>query len=237
VVLSDHLSVSADKGQVSDLHPAPDGTGYLATYTAPDDAAPQVALEAHDGPLRLDGTQHFDVVAIEEEPRVLVGPSAGFTSNLGEVSTASLAAEAMVRLPYYLSVGALVGYLPSRSATLASTDASHTPGTVAFSRLPLHVRGGTLYQSGPFEVHGGLELGPTQLSGKLTALNTEADLSGWHFEYGVYAGGGYHLGPGYIMVEVRGSQSTLSATSADQSVTVHGSVGGIDGAVGYLLAI
>jgi hypothetical protein len=229
----EHLQVSADKGEISDLHPAPGG-GFLATYTAPEEASSGVTLDAHDGLARLEGEQRFDVSVEEGEPRFLVGPSAGFTSNLGEVSTASLAAVGLVKLPSMLSAGFLVGYLPGRTANLVSQE-DKSPGQVSFSRLPLHVRGGALYLAGPLEAHGGLELGPTRISGQLTALGETADLSGWHFEYGVYAGGGYKLGPGYLSVEVRGSQSKIDVTQ--NNLAVHGSVGGIDGAVGYLLAI
>jgi hypothetical protein len=228
------LTVSADRGEISGLAAAGDGS-YTGHYKAPsslDDAA-DVVFEAHDGAARLDGDQHLHLLPQEVETRVLVGPSGGFTNNLGHVSTVSVSAVAVARIYSLASAGIDVGYLPGLSQKLAANGGQS--GTLSLARIPIHLRLGALYLSGPFEVHGGLEGGPTYLSGTLTAEGQSLSLQGWHFEYGVYAGGGYKLGPGFLGIEVRGSQALLNVSNA--RLSVHGSVGGVNGVVGYLIAI
>ena len=49
------------------------------------------------------------------------------------------------------------------------------------------------------------------------------------------AGGGYHLGPGFITAELRGTLANVYQTTPQ--LTMEGPVGGIDFSVGYLFSI
>jgi hypothetical protein len=228
---------TATVGEWVDLKPGAKPGSWTALYRAPAAGGP-VTLGARDAEGLLAGTAEAKIAPAEsgESPRYWLGPSVGFASNLGQLSTPSLAVVGMVRPLGILGVGALVGYRPGLTKQVPADAAGGPEGTLSLSRLSAHLRVGVIVPVGPLDVQAGAQGGATRMSGSLqvSSLHETAGLGKWVPEVGGYAGAGVRLGPGSLGVELRATWARVDVT--EQLVHVTGSVGGVDASVQYLFA-
>jgi hypothetical protein len=234
----DDLAIAVEHGEVTGLKRKEAGR-YVVDVQS-DDGAPDMTLTAKDGRVRLEGEQTFTFEPEVEMPFLVLGPEAGFGNNFGHVSAANVTVAGQLLVgprsaaPLSATVGFLIGYLPEVTSTLTSDQS--TAGTLQLSRIPVMVRGGGFYALDDLGLFGGLGLGVEKLSGSLNSVGRPTlPLDAWRPAAGLYAGAGYKLGPGYISLELRATYASVDLQN--EQVRVHGPVGGVDGALGYLFAL
>ena len=234
---AENLEVAADHGEVEGIHKR-DNAHFVVDVKSESDAS-DLMLTARDGKNALDGESKLSLEPASNLPFALLGVEGGFTNNFGHVSAATLTAAGQLlvgpRGPGFSgSVGFLAGYLPEVQETLTSDQS--TAGTLTLSRIPLMARGGVFASLGDVGIYGGIGVGVEKLSGQLVSVGrTPLSLDAWRPAGGLYAGAGYKLGPGYLTVEVRATYASVDLQN-DQ-VRVSGPVGGVDAALGYLIAL
>ncbi|MBS2030611.1 MAG: hypothetical protein JST54_22095 [Deltaproteobacteria bacterium] len=234
---AENLEVAADHGEVQGVHKRSNALFVVDVKSEAD--ASDLLLTARDGKNPLEGEKKLSLEPASTLPFALLGVEGGFTNNFGHVSAATLTAAGHFLVgprgtSFSGTAGFLAGYLPEVTETLTSDQS--TAGTLTLSRIPLMARGGVFTALGDVGLFGGIGLGVEKLSGQLVSVGrTPLSLDAWRPAGGLYGGAGYHLGPGYLTVEVRATYATVDIQN--DAVRVSGPVGGVDGALGYLIAL
>lgn len=232
------LELRADQGEITGLAPR-GGNRYAFSVKSPADAS-GLTLSARDGETVLEGAQALSLTPAPTLPAALLGLQGGVSSNLGQLSTASLAVSGQLLLgprgpaPVRGAVGLLAGFLPQATKTLRSD--AETAGALQLSRVALLARAGAFGAAGPVALYGGVAGGLLKLSGELvSAGRAPLPLDAVRPAVGLYGGAGYKLGPGYLALELSATRAAIDVENAD--VRAHGGVGSVDGALCYLFSL
>lgn len=233
----DRPSVVASSGSVLGVEPVGAGRWQLR-WQAPSELG-EVAFRVDGGKGQLSGGWGTNVVASvggeageTAEPRGFVGAFAGLSTNLGSVATVQGSAVLLARVAGWLRVGADVGVDVPRSVTVAG-NAGAPEATLQVARIPLHARLGVGTRLGAVELWAGGAAGVARLQGSLKVPgHADVRLDAFRPDVGGHVGLGLPLGPGLLALEGRHTWAPVKVTTAD-GITVHGSAGGLEVALGY----